>query len=71
MCSQVSGGGVGGQRVRHGPALASQMLHGVGQVGRVPEHDGRDHQVQTGRPELLRILAAVGFDALTQGVIAL
>jgi hypothetical protein len=54
------------QRIRHGPALVSQVLDGVGQIGRVPVHDGGDHQVQPGRAELLRLLAAVGDAALLE-----
>ena len=50
---------VGEQLVRHRSVLTSQMLHGIGHAGRVPVHDGGDHQIQPGRPELLRVLAAV------------
>ena len=52
--------GVGEQRVRHGLAPGAQVLDSVGEAGRVPVDDGRDHQVQPRGPELLRILAAVG-----------
>ena len=57
---------VGQQRVRDGLALIPQVLDGIGQVGRVPIDDGRDHQVQPRRPELLRLLAAVGDAALLE-----
>jgi hypothetical protein len=36
------------------------MLDGIGQVGRVPVDDRGDHQVQPRRPELLRIVTAIG-----------
>ena len=40
--------------------MVPRVLDGFGQVGRVPVHDGGDHQVQPGRAGLLRLLAAVG-----------
>ena len=58
---------MGEQRVRHGLGLVPQVLHGVGQVGRVPEHDCRNQQVQPGRAELLRVLAAAGDAPLLEG----
>lgn len=57
---------VGEQFVRHRSALGTQVLHSIGHVGRIPEHDGRDHQVQSRRPELLRVLATIGDAALLE-----
>ncbi len=55
------------QLIRHRPTLVTQVLHGIGQVGRVQKDNDRDHQVQPRRPELLRVLAAVGNAALLEG----
>lgn len=52
--------GVGQRRVGYRFADGPKVRHGIGGVGRVPMHGRRDHEIKTGRSELLRILAAVG-----------
>lgn len=60
-------GRVGEQLVRHRSALALKMLDDIGHIGRVPISDGGDHQVHSGRSELLCILSAIGDAPLVEG----
>ena len=57
---------VGEKPVWQGFALVAKVLDSIGQVGRVPVHDRGDHQVQPGRPELLRFVAPIGDAALLE-----
>ena len=52
------------QFVRHGFADRAEVGDSVGDIGRVPIDDGSDDQVETRRPELLRLMRAVGDAAL-------
>jgi hypothetical protein len=59
--------GMGEQLGRQGLPIGSQMGDGVGQVGRVPIHDGSDRQIETRCTELLSVLAPVGNAPLLKG----
>ena len=52
--------------VRNLLADGSQMRHRVGDVGRVPKDDGDDDEVETGRPELLSFVGAIGDSPLLE-----
>ena len=45
--------------VRDVLAAGSQMRHGVGDIGRVPEDYGSDDEVEPGSPELLGFVGAI------------
>lgn len=46
-------GGVGQEMVGRRLAGGAQVVHGVGEIGRVPPDDGGDDQVEARRPQLL------------------
>ena len=50
---------MGEQFGRDSMAFAAQVIDGIGQVRGIPVDDSRDDQVETGRPELLRVRTAV------------
>ena len=67
ICSQVSGEVWASSAAGTDSPPGVQMRDSVGDVGRVPVHDRRDHQVQPRGAELLRLLAAVGDSPLLEG----
>ena len=52
------------KHVWHRFALVSQVLDGIGQIGRIPVYESGDHEVGPGNAELLRFVGAIGDAAL-------